>query len=321
MVKYLLLCDQGMILAQQGDLRGACNKFLASALAAPSVWAPHRYKSFMMHTMILRELHFKASPSDVTTLLDKFLKNSKEPPHFRVQSSFALGVVLTNLGDRETAADVYRQGLGIASAASVEEKARMVESDDGAMTVGYIVTTDAQSIESNLSILNGQGRTMPQHPSLQRRDFGNKDVMPNIGPDIAISVRKGDDVEELASVMQRVLVVGGNSCDGCGKTLKELGVDKFDCCARCELAYYCCKPCQKKAWRSGHKEACRAPDQIVPGDYMMLTGLIKKPRLNGNVGLIQGPTDKEGRWMVKVSGSKDSLSIATRNLHHIRPAK
>lgn len=76
-------------------------------------------------------------------------------------------------------------------------------------------------------------------------------------------------MEELSSAMERATIVGGNACDNCGKTLRELGVKKLDCCSRCYLVYHCSKSCQKKVWRSGHKGACRAPEDIRPGDFMM----------------------------------------------------
>lgn len=128
-------------------------------------------------------------------------------------------------------------------------------------------------------------------------------------------------MEELSSAMERATIVGGNACDNCGKTLRELGVKKLDCCSRCYLVYHCSKSCQKKVWRSGHKGACRAPDDIRPGDFMMLTGLVNKPAMNGTIGRIQQATKKEGRWMVLLSDKEDAVSISASNLQHIRPAK
>lgn len=68
----------------------------------------------MMHSSILRELHFKASDSDIATLQNKFLENENEPPHFRVEAAFCLGVILSHALDREQAAEMYREGLNIA---------------------------------------------------------------------------------------------------------------------------------------------------------------------------------------------------------------
>jgi len=214
MDKHTRLRESGEMLAGRGDLRGACDKFLAATLAAPSVWSPHRFKCFMMHTMILRELHFKASESDIKTLRKKFLRNVNEPPHFRVQASFALGVLETNRGDRETAAEMYREGLIIAREASPEEKAKTVQSDDGPVPVALLIETDSKIIESNLSILSGTGPTMEKHPCEYKRDFGKKDAMPPIGDTIALtsgvlehSSFSEENVELLARLMERATMV------------------------------------------------------------------------------------------------------------------
>jgi hypothetical protein len=61
MDEHLRLMDAGTLQAASGDLRGACDRFLASALMAPSVWTKNRFKVFLLHCMILRELHFKAT--------------------------------------------------------------------------------------------------------------------------------------------------------------------------------------------------------------------------------------------------------------------
>jgi len=93
------------------------------------------------------------------------------------------------------------------------------------------------------------------------------------------------------------------------------------------MAYYCSKPCQREAWRAGHKTACRKSDEIRAGDYMMVTGLQKRPEMNGKVVRIMAAAEKEGRWMVAetsptyATNETTCLSIAIGNLRHIRPAK
>jgi hypothetical protein len=124
------LMESGMILCERHNaLRAGCDKFLAATRAANSVWAPHRFKCFMMYCTILRELHFEAADADMKTLHKKFLGCASEPPHFRVQASFTLGVLESHRGNREEAAEKYRQGLIVAREASAEDKARMVVSD------------------------------------------------------------------------------------------------------------------------------------------------------------------------------------------------
>lgn len=97
MNKMIRLMESGMAQCQSGDLKGACDKFIAAVLAAPKVWDHNRFKAFMMHCTILRELHFKASDAQIKTLRKQFLQNKREPPHFRVQT----GVLYSrSLGER-----------------------------------------------------------------------------------------------------------------------------------------------------------------------------------------------------------------------------
>lgn len=72
--------------------------------------------------------------------------------------------------------------------ASDEDRARMVETLDGDLSVDYMISTTLKTIESNLSIMMGNGRTVPLDPKLEHRYFGKKDAMPKISPDISISV-------------------------------------------------------------------------------------------------------------------------------------
>ena len=121
---------------------------------------------FVMYSMILRELHFKASTKDISTLTNRFLKNSEEPPHFRLEASFALGIIFSDQGDFEQAAEVYRQGLGIARAASAKDRAKTVESHIcGYISVDYLLNEQGKTVENNLSILSGHGRTIPRDPN------------------------------------------------------------------------------------------------------------------------------------------------------------
>ena len=46
-------------------------------------------------------------------------------------------------------------------------------------------------------------------------------------------------------------------CSHCGVTAATLGRKLFEC-ARCRVAKYCSKGCQKAAWKSGHREQCKS---------------------------------------------------------------
>lgn len=308
--------NAGFELCQRKKLRGGCDKLLAAVQASSRHW-PERFKCFMMHCTILRELHFRATDADMKTLRKQFLQNDREPPHFRVQASFTLGVLESNRMNRDEAANMYRQGVNAAENATAKERAGRVQGDDKVCFVGECIDCPLRMIRSNLSIISGNGQT---HTCKSPRDFGGKDAMPSIG-DVSLNVVENGLLSalELALLQDRALFVGGNECDSCTKPLLELNNKK--CCSRCKLVYYCSPLCQKIAWKAGHKKACRKPDEIVPGDYMLLANLVKKPELNGRVVCVKRAATTAGRWLVTtVDNTVDApLSIATKNLRRIRP--
>ena len=73
----------------------------------------------------------------------------------------------------------------------------------------------------------------------------------------------------------------------CGRTFRR--------CTRCKKAYYCSKTCQEQQWNGGHKKACRKPDQIKLGDYMMMKGLKSKPELNCKLVHVVRPASQHSR--------------------------
>lgn len=349
MKKHDRLFNSAADLAARGMLREACDKYLQATFACPSVWHKNRFYCFIMHSMILRELHFPATPQDIKTLKKQFLDNEEEPSHFRVEAAFAVGVLESERGRREDAAEVYRQGLDIASSCTAEERGRIgVVSDSGPTKVSQLIDTVVKSVESNLSILEGRGRTQPLNSTTERRQLGDQSAMPGVG----VMKMSFDSMLEMdEDLVERATTVGGNACDCCGKTLEELGQSKFDCCSRCKLVYYCSKACQvsrrnsefvllacttvtcvhlmshscstshqKSAWKSGHKGACRKPDEIHPGDYMIVKDVQARPELNGSVVKVLNHRE-EDRWVVQSSGTADPVSLSAKKLQHIRPAK
>mmetsp|Transcript_23497 Transcript_23497/g.30713 ORF Transcript_23497/g.30713 Transcript_23497/m.30713 type:complete len:389 (+) Transcript_23497:39-1205(+) len=52
---------------------------------------------------------------------------------------------------------------------------------------------------------------------------------------------------------------GSSVCDECGKK----GEDNLRC-SRCQNAWYCGPECQRKAWKSGHKKACKSDSSNKP---------------------------------------------------------
>ena len=45
-------------------------------------------------------------------------------------------------------------------------------------------------------------------------------------------------------------------CSGCGQDEKKCKGKKLRVCARCKIALYCCRECQRCDWNRGHKQTC-----------------------------------------------------------------
>merc|ERR1711976_246315 len=118
--------------------------------------------------------------------------------------------------------------------------------------------------------------------------------------------------EELDTLVR----VSGDSCDFCHKSMTK----RFSC-ARCKMAFYCSKECQRKQWSCGHKKFCRKEDEFQPNDYVRLDGLKSKPELNGNIVTVVKAANVPNRWEVRMGeevGGK-CISVAEGNLRHLRP--
>lgn len=324
------------------EYRSACDNGMKATLAVEDVWNSDRFSAFMLHCMILRELHFRATNQDIKMLKKKFLRNDAEPGHVRTQAAFTLGVLETNRGEMEEAADMYREGVEAGRACSATERSKMIRSDVmGSVSVGSLVDENMRSLRSNLSVLEGRGVTYNPPADVQRRADGTP--VPAMGPSISVSATRnsGLSADQLAELVERAMTVGGNKCDNCNKTLEELGKTKFECCSRCKLVYYCSRECQTEHWKvRGHKQACRAfkNTDIRPGDYMRLHNLASKPEMNGRiVKAVQKAPSSSGagegggssnvtsitskqRWVVEDTAGEKRFSISVENLAHIRPA-
>ena len=121
---------------------------------------------------------------------------------------------------------------------------------------------------------------------------------------------------------ERLLTVGGERCDCCNKSRRELGLKHLLNCARCKKTYYCGKECQRKQWTAGHKELCRKPGQIKPGDYVRLNAIQSKPEINAQVvEVVKEDAQTEGRWELRIPGGDRSISIAAAKMEQLRPLK
>ena len=84
---------------------------------------------------------------------------------------------------------------------------------------------------------------------------------------------------------------GGGKCDCCGKRAEVVQGGELLQCSRCKMAYYCSGICQKKAWKAGHRHACRAPGQIEVGDIMLVKDIVRKPELNKKIVKVIKPAE------------------------------
>ena len=224
--------------------------------------------------------------------------------------------------DREEAAEYYRRAVALGGEVSQEESNRRIAAtlissngvpSYGMRRVGDIVAEVVQEASANLNVLqNPLGGLVSQIPERTLRSDGSQ---------LPREVRRNDVPFDNPSIMTR-LAVGGQACDFCGKSLRELGVTTLKTCSRCKSAYYCTVDCQKRAWKAGHKHHCREPNQIEVGDIMTLRGLETNPDMNGRLfRVLHADPATPGKWVVKTRLEGRVLSVSTKNLAHLRPAK
>lgn len=327
---YLAIGEKGMTYMVV-DYRRAADLFLKATKKAPTKNAKMRYYYYYLYTMILRELHFDATKSELKFLREKFLDNKGEPPHFRVSASFCLGVVLSTQGGRGLAGDAYREGLLVAQQMEKEEGHIMVYSDDGEFPASYFIGSHCRTIRNNLSILMGRGRLPGYRGAEKVRNDGTS--MPIVGNFEKVSITP-NNVCELSRnrVVERAEAVGGERCDHCAKSAQSLGLQRLQTCSRCQFMYYCSKECQTSAWMAGHKQACRKKNQIKTGDYMKLVRLVRNDGLNGELVRVLerqegtdrtavGSEEQQKSRQVEILSTGATMLVLTSNLKHIRPAR
>lgn len=323
--EYERVADVAVQAFHRGQHRLSADKYLEATRIAPSHWSLNRYQIFTGYTSILTEKYFAPSDSDFDALR-QIKRDKSEPNLFRCEAAFTLGLLLWNVGDRIGTAEAYRSAIRLGQKAKDGERKKTVFSMNGIdpmaepiKKVGDILDSTVNKVQENLDRLESPLGSRPTGPIFNRRSDGS--VMPP-------SVRStGIPMGPLAAKLShedavRLLSVGGDECDHCKKTLKELGVHHLDKCARCERAFYCSVQCQHTQWKAGHKEACRKPGQIEKGDYVRLEGIQKRPELNGIVVQIIKPIpDQPGRYEVSIHGGTKSISVAKEKFQRLRPLK
>jgi hypothetical protein len=89
--------------------------------------------------------------------------------------------------------------------------------------------------------------------------------------------------DDRSDLDKRTILFEGDKCDGCGKTLEELGVHKLDTCFCCKMVYCSSQKCGTKTWNAGHQEHCRKNHEILNVDTMQIIILVSKPELNAQL--------------------------------------
>ena len=83
------------------------------------------------------------------------------------------------------------------------------------------------------------------------------------------------------------------SCNVCGKTGD--GIKK---CAGCETVAYCCRACQKKAWRSGHREICKRIQRERAEEEEEKKRKKEEAAATGRIALIDRHGEDPMRWRI-----------------------
>jgi MYND finger len=355
--KFMTLTEKGVAAFQQGRHRESADYYLEAVLVAGAQssdkWmdinssAPSaRYHSFHGYTSILREKYFVPSKRDFTSLADLFLYNETEPIIFRVEAGHTLGLISWDKGDREEAADFYRDVISLGNQVTREENARLyVGVPDNCTTVPArpIIRKVEMGIKEivklateNLEKLQNRKKSSLEDllaPMTYPRSDGTSypQEMRNMGFSVPVVLKYTSGHIDPHDLMQR-LAVGGNACDCCHKTFAELGMPKLSRCTRCEMAYYCGTACQRQKWKhGGHKACCRTRGQIEKQDIMRLLNLNYRKDLNGTLAIVMdkvmdatatASNESPSRWKVRVmNAAEEIVSVAEKNIEHIRPEK
>lgn len=334
--KYNKLLDEALALNERvrlgGDIhikREAADKLLEAVLAAPSPWIKGRFALFTeyckcvslhnisdAHTEQKRRVFY--TKNDVKILKQNFVYNEEEPYLYRAYAANTLAII-RNLHERDdhSSVEYFRYALDYIEESLPEDKERVIANGGpsvGDVTVGSALAELETLVRYNLA--KEEGKT--PSPSLQKKVDG----IPT-SQNVYVFHKKRDDFDDETRKKQEELLkrtrAGGFSCDGCKKSKEDLGIEELRRCGRCKLHFYCSPICANRAWKAGHKKACRKKGEVKVGDDMKLEGLETRTDLNGHFVKVIGPGAVEGKWIVKPLGSDAQVSVSTSKLVRLRP--
>jgi len=337
MDEYRRLGTAAVLAFQQGRHREAADFYLRSFMASPEPWADNRWQIFSGYTSLLSDKFFQPRPSDFDAL-DRVMNDRAEIRLFRAEAAWTKGF-LTWWAKRDSsdAAEHYREAIRLGAKAKSQERQKRImatiPSEDGNAvagigfrSVGDILDDILVKVKRNLSDLEHarvlhSGRSQAEINTARSQQFVRSDgvtQLPSEGRRTKISF--GPLPRRLTDEhAQKLLTVGGDKCDYCGKTRDELRVSALQKCTRCERAFYCSRECQKAQWKAGHKQHCRKQGEIKVGDYLRVHGIQSRPEINGEVVEIIAPVPDSDRWETRIPGGDRSISLAPKNLERLRP--
>lgn len=318
-------CEKLALEAERLEAAGqhllAADKFLEGIFVARRLWKQARMACFERYTQIMQwhRAFCKSLTPEALETIDCIAKDKKELKSFRAKACYQLAMNAHAEGQHDVAADYYRSVLDLVAESHesrqlysqtlpfppgvfTERNLFLVEMGDDGVTqvpskVGAYIDEMGERAKQCLGVVEG-ATEIP---------FVRQNLKTRWGTDDSIIDRMG---------------AGGGKCDCCGKKAEEMESGELKRCSRCDMAHYCSTECQKKQWKEGgHNHACRKPGQIEVGDIMLVKGIVRKPELNRKLAKIIRPATAEGRWEVSVQGWTSTMSLASKNLFHIRPAK
>ena len=182
-----------------------------------------------------------------------------------------------------------------------------------------LISDSIETARGNLAVLESpKSQVLPAHLKSRIRSDGSE-MPPSIRSSKMLTSGSPTITEEQ---FNRLISVGGDRCDFCQKTPKEVEVDHLMKCSKCKKAFYCSKECATEQWRAGHKKACRGPGEYKAGDFVRLRGLVSTPTLNGSIVRLAGRAPQPGRWTVMPDGNsaiRNTISVAEEKLEQLRP--
>jgi len=277
----------------------------------------------------------------------KFLKELTKPrPHHkavtRTIASFALGKLAWDEGDRNKAAEHYREGIEYARSATTAEMTSLQMSSTGAkQPISTFLDDYLDKLRTNLSVLE-TGGTKGDYQKLFSSSGG-------------VSMRVLGSCSEAELSMMRV---GGSKCDHCGAVRISQVPDSsagaaapsspprvcetLTPCDTCLLAWYCGADCQR-ADGDKHSSWCRPVHALQGGDRVVLHSLKSRSDRNGQLAEVvrkapakvsQAPAPNavvgesavaaDQRWVVLIespstAGKLEEISVAAKNIQRMPP--